>query len=116
MGVGPFGSCDVTWPSNEKVFPNPNPKRFEIIRAIQVEEFVVAEIRYPDCVNYEGRKIMVFADITEAQFRAKKTLDPHFSPVVGPVARFEPTNKGWEMAVLISKMASRAKTDKTIHS
>jgi len=61
---------------------------------------------YPDCTNYEGRKVMVFADENEAALRQRPTLDPHFALHGGPVARLEPTDRGWALAVEIARMSN----------
>jgi hypothetical protein len=59
------------------------------------------EIRYPDCKNYEGKKIMVYEKTNITQLVSQRKIDPHFSNhpnFRSPVARFEPTPKGWDMA------------------
>jgi hypothetical protein len=60
---------------------------------------------YPDCINYEGRKVMVYVNVTPEQLAAQTSLVPHFSADRGhlsPVARFVPTPRGWEMARLFA--------------
>lgn len=82
--------------------PNPNPRNFIIERSCSVGSFVVVMIRYPDCTNYEGRKILVFQNISEYRIKLMNTIDPHFSkdnPKESPVARFVPTEEGWGMAI-----------------
>lgn len=99
MGVGIMRSCGLTPPNSGLVFPNPNPARFEIIRTQQVGKALVAEVKYPDCKNYEGRKILVYRSMDEGTFKCRTTIDPHFTPELGPIARFEPTDVGWKLAV-----------------
>ena len=81
---------------------NPNPLRFEILRVATQGSALVAEVKYPDCTNYEGRKILLFkGNMTEEKLRRLSTLDPHFTDdpqTPSPIARFEPTPYGWAMA------------------
>lgn len=87
---------------------DPQPGRFEVIRVIEHRPYIVAEVRWPDAKNYEGRKCMLYR-ATEAELRAARRLDPHFQEQRGPlvpIARFEPTELGWEAArVLASHFA-----------
>lgn len=103
MGIAPrlFSSrrvCSSTAPIPEG---NPNPRNFELVRVRQVKCHLVAQIRYPDCTNYEGMKIMVFKDLTEARLLGVRFLDPHFTDqdTLKPFARFEPTDEGWRLAI-----------------
>jgi hypothetical protein len=62
--------------------------------------YFLVDITYPDCTNYEGRKIMLYKNVREDDLRKQKTLDPHFSSnkrFHSPIAIFEPTEEGWEM-------------------
>jgi hypothetical protein len=83
---------------------NPDPARFKIIRYKEVSASSCAlEVQYEDVVNYEGRKILVYAYPLEMVL-AQKRLDPHFCEHQGcipPFARFEPTSTGW-LAALFS--------------
>jgi hypothetical protein len=107
MGCSPFRkSCLLTPPDSGRIFPNPNPARFRILRTMQVGKAVVAEVNYPDCWNYEGNKVLVFRDMAEAELRRRKTLDPHFSKHGGPLARFEPTEYGWTLAVEVARLSN----------
>ena len=107
MGIGPsLKSCGLTPHDSEVRFPNPNPARFTILSTEQVGSAVVAEVLYPDCTNYEGRKVLVYADMDASTLRLMTTLDPHFSPHGGPLARFEPTMRGYRLAVEVAKLAN----------
>ncbi len=80
---------------------NPNPARFKLLRVERAKRFVVALVEYPDSLNYEGRKILVFENTTVAEVKSQKTLDPHFCDSgrhLSPVARFVPSGKGWKYA------------------
>ncbi len=81
--------------------PAPNPENFLVQRSSQVGDYLIVEVVYPDCTNWEGRKILVFEGIHPADLHRQKKLDPHFcnNPnCVTTIARFEPTDRGWRMA------------------
>lgn len=85
--------------------PNPNPLNFQITRAEQVGSGLVLEVLYPDCTNYEGRKVLVYDGVTLGQLHAQGSLDPHFSDNaerISPMARFEPTERGWALALQVA--------------
>jgi hypothetical protein len=107
MGLGLFGSScrskscdDVVKNVSVTKNVNPNPKKFMISRIQSIGNFLIAEVFYSDCTNFEGRKILVFKDISRLQLESLKELDPHFCNTghTSPVARFVPTKEGWEMA------------------
>jgi hypothetical protein len=86
-----------------KPLPNPNPNNYKIIRQEQVGDYLVVKIKYLDCTNYEGDKIMVYKCHIEDLIN-QGSIDPHFSEnknYHSPIARFEPTKKGWDMAMLL---------------
>jgi len=83
--------------------PNPDPKKFKIVDNCSIGDFLILEVQYPDCTNYEGRKLLVYEASSEFVLleQNKGTLDPHFSnnpDFYSPIARFEPTPRGWKMA------------------
>lgn len=64
------------------------------------------KVKYPNCRNcaYEGCKVMVFLNVTEAQVLRWKKIDPHFrdpkkamstSESPSPAARFPGSAEGW---------------------
>jgi len=79
--------------------PNPDPHTFTIERVKQTGDYVSVLVHYPGCTNYEGRKILVLAGITEPQLRAMRVLDPHFLENGPVIARFRPDELGWELAL-----------------
>lgn len=84
---------------------NPDPYRFTIEQTLNVNDrYLIALVTYPDCTTFEGRKILVFAGVTEDQLRSVQVLDPHFTrrkDVIAPIARFIPTRRGWAAAHLL---------------
>lgn len=80
--------------------PNPSPANYRILRYQECFNFLAIEIQYLDCKNYEGRKILVF-ECKLDDLRNQKLIDPHFSEnkgFISPIARFEPTERGWIFA------------------
>lgn len=108
MGIGPgykYRGCS----SSPYSVPgsNPKPSNFQILdsqffRGRHGKTYLLVKVRYPDATNYEGVKILVyegFCSLAELLQRTNNRLDPHFADVgVSPIARFEPTAKGWDMA------------------
>ena len=91
--------------------PNPNPANWEILDdwwcGSAEDHYLVLKIRYPDCTNYEGIKILVYHNVKLQDLQEQKLIDPHFSDKVGwqsPIARYEPTDRGWEMAQRFCRM------------
>lgn len=91
---------------------NPVPSDFEVVRWEELENTddgntaIVVELRYPSCTNYDGRKVLVFEDAEAFWTRVEndEPVDPHFlEDHVSPVARFEPTDRGWDLALQIAK-------------
>ena len=103
MGLSVYNSrctCSCKDTPNVKL-PNPNPKHFIINEIEEIGNFVVTMITYPDCTNYEGKKILVFEGVDVIDVTCAKEIDPHFCDGnhLSPIARFEPTDKGLMMAI-----------------
>ena len=82
---------------------NPDPKKYKILRNLVNGEYLILLVHYPDCTNYEGKKILVFEKATLKDLKEQGSIDPHFSNNTdkhSPIARFEPTERGWEFACL----------------
>ena len=97
MGFHWFSSADDPRPGN------PDPGHFEITGTISIGDYTIAMITYPDAINYEGRKVLLFRGVTVMQLKRMKEIDPHFTPVSGLVARFQPTDFGVELAIALVK-------------
>lgn len=75
---------------------DPNPHKFIILDYIEKSGGILVKIKYPNCTNYEGIKILLFKDKNIKQIRALDTLDPHFLKNDSSlIARFVPTDEGW---------------------
>ena len=101
--IGSKSSYDRPYPRYEDTpsLPNPNPRNFKILRSAQLNDLLTIAIKYPDCTNYEGMKILIDENVGMADLVDQGHLDPHFSAnkkFHSPIARFEPTPRGWEMA------------------
>lgn len=76
---------------------NPNPSKFKVEDVYNTGTLTALKVKYDNCTNYEGVKIMVvrskISDLISLQY-----LDPHFSDSGLIVARFEPTSLGWSYA------------------
>jgi len=99
-------SFDMSHPSSRS--NNPNPNNYLVVKAEEHNGVLILMIRYPDCNNYEGNKILVFErGVTLINIINQKVIDPHFSTnsnYHSPIARFEPTDRGWNWAISFSKM------------
>lgn len=73
---------------------NPNPNEFNVICELKINNFFISEVHYPNCTNYEGRKIL----LTKNSVTNKQYLDPHFTDESDLIARFVPNVYGWEAA------------------
>ena len=86
---------------------NPNPGLFIINEAINVEEFCIAKVTYPNCTNFEGEKILLFKNMTVEELTSQLEIDPHFSGDSKLIARFIPTLEGWNMALQLCMASAK---------
>lgn len=98
MGCPTLSSCRTN-SSPAAVPPNPSPDRWAYIEHVQFDRAYVLKVRYHDCTNYEGVKVMVY----EGKYRPRINLDPHFTAKSGsPIARFRPDARGWKLACVLA--------------
>lgn len=83
--------------------PNPDPYRFRIRACVQGSRYIVACVEYPDCTTFEGNKFLVLKCSPSELYTASE-LDPHFfnDHKLGLVARFVPTQEGWNLACALA--------------
>jgi hypothetical protein len=76
------------------------------------DDYLLVKVRYPECTNYEGIKIMVYEinervkTINDVIKHNKGAIDPHFGvnpDFISPMVRFEPTDRGWKMGIEFCK-------------
>lgn len=104
MGIN-FGmsSCgsDICATSNNL---NPNPKRFKILEAGCNKDFTILRVKYDDCTNYEGTKILVYEGHVLDMLIKAQEIDPHFCENhLSPIARFAPTELGLSLALNLKR-------------
>lgn len=110
MGIGPRISS--SWECNQQD-GNPDPRNYKILHHYIQSPYLVLEIQYPDCKNYEGRKILLYKDVTLIDLINQKDIDPHFSDDKTkkyPIARFVPNDWGWRTACNLAYTYSLYKT------
>lgn len=97
MGLSPYKKCSV---NTTQPAPNPSPDRWMLLDKAEFANGHVLKVRYYDCTNYEGQKVMVY----RGPYVERSRLDPHFQPSgAAPVARFRPDAEGWGMACALAK-------------
>ena len=96
MGMRILGkNCSTNYTSLPAPAPNPNPKRWVLLDKKDYNYGYVLLVKYLDCTNFEGEKIMVY----KGHFSYRRHLDPHFTDSEdSPIARFKPNREGWIMA------------------
>lgn len=101
MGLTKKPCC--TAPQNPAaVAPNPNPSRWKLLDMNQYEAGYVLKVKYHDCTNFEGVKIMVYRGKVSTTL-VQHPLDPHFTELPNsPIARFRPDATGWTMANILA--------------
>lgn len=84
-------------------------KNYEIEEIARKGPHLAMKVRYPSCekCSYEGVKVMVFLNVSEATVLRWRRIDPHFrgpttaSPTEAPspAARFPASEEGWQDAL-----------------
>jgi hypothetical protein len=104
MGMNVLGRKCWTNPTSP-LASAPNPGRFVIVDHIKINGTLVVRIKYHDCTNFEGEKVLVFPDMTITALRARTEIDPHFAADgFSPFARFKPTTEGWNAACAMAQI------------
>jgi hypothetical protein len=99
MGMRMIGSKGDSY----KTCPgNPNPAMFKLVRTVEVKNCTVALLQYVGCTNYEGSKIVVWKGVSAKWLKEQTVIDPHFTEDGAIIARFVPTDEGWEMAKMFA--------------
>ncbi len=102
MGIGPFRSHCFTseYTSNPKApIPNPDPNHWTLLEFFEYKNAFVIKVKYHDCTNFEGVKVMVYKGSCTDLPMLPKLLDPHFAEFgFSPIARFRPDEEGLELA------------------
>ncbi|MDD5150156.1 MAG: hypothetical protein PHC28_06685 [Flavobacterium sp.] len=105
--MGLFKSISSSYFDNPKPdIHNPDPLKYRIKKYMCFNGYLIIDINYPNCLNYEGNKILIYKGISINDLIDQKYIDPHFSDnnkYHSPFARFEPTNDGWDTAIQFIK-------------
>ena len=78
---------------------NPDPEKFTVTKSFVSGTYACALISYANCTNYEGKKIVVFENMTIEDIWNMKVIDPHFAQDGKVIARFRPDDEGWSDAI-----------------
>lgn len=99
MGLSLFKSCGA---NDLAEAPNPDPLQWELLEVQHFENAYVLKVRYKNCNNFEGVKVLVYKGTFI--YEPRKLLDPHFDNTKGsPIARFRPDTQGWIWAINFAK-------------
>jgi hypothetical protein len=100
----------------------PDASSYEVVDFLRVGPHVVMKVLYPNCAkcSYEGHKVLVLLDVTEADVLGWRKIDPHFRDpksvarnrreAPSPVARFPASAEGWKDAQEYASRKSRERT------
>lgn len=88
----------------------PDAENYTIEKVERVGDHLVLEVLYPNCkkCSFEGRKVVVYLNVTEVQVLRWRKIDPHFkdpkakvSPTEAPspAVRFPASPEGWADAL-----------------
>jgi hypothetical protein len=90
--------------ANRDTNSEPNYKNCTVKNHVRVGKYHVYDITYHECGSYDGRKIAVY------ECELPDNPDPHFvEDQPSPIARFEPTDRGWDLAIQFVVMLWRLK-------
>jgi len=85
-------------PEDRKI--EPYPQLFSVAKSENVCGNLIMLVNYPNCTTFKGFKLLLL----KGEKYDKMRLDPHLLGDAHPVvARFEPNEKGWELARLCAK-------------
>lgn len=103
MGVFRISSNSGDYGNGTRINSTPDPYQYNILRKEIVDGYPILMVFYPDVTNYEGKKILMYPKNFNLDL-IKDKIDPHFfDDGDSPIARFEPTNYGWHMAITLAK-------------
>lgn len=67
-----------------------------VLKQKRVGKYYIVLVKYEVCDRFDGKKLLLMNSSPES------ILDPHISANKNIIARFEPTDKGWEMAAFLA--------------
>ena len=82
----------------------PDPTDFKVNKQIIVNGYPILFVNYPGVKNYEGNKILMYSKHFNLGLLIRR-IDPHFfTEGDSSIARFEPTEFGWELAIKLAEV------------
>lgn len=88
----------IQQPEDRKI--EPYPQLFSVAKSETVNNNLILLVNYPNCTTFKGFKLLLL----KGEKYDKMRLDPHLLGDNHPVvARFEPNEKGWELARICAK-------------
>jgi hypothetical protein len=96
----------------------PDADRYQVDEVERVGAHLVMRVLYPNCVkcSYEGKKVMVFLDVSEKDAMKWRRINPHFrdptqavsaTEAPPPAARFPANAEGWQDALDYARRKAR---------
>ena len=105
MGLKLFKDSQLRLDTGTPVAGDPSPTNFKVLKHQFVGGNTVAVVEYPNCTNFEGKKVLVW--LGRQPVDTWTHLDPHFNNPSKdshtPFARFRPTAEGIRAAVLLAE-------------
>ena len=102
MGINLFKrSSDCRYQMNIPEPTDPDPEVFDILDIQVGNKYVLVIVKYKNCTNFEGTKVLLIKDTTVDEIRNMKTLDPHFLESNKIIARFRPDEDGMKLAKML---------------
>ena len=100
MGMNLFRSSIGFYGENKQT-REPNTREFKILNIQVIHNMTLTLIRYKNCNNFKGLKLLVFEDVNEERLLNADIIDPHFSEInpISPIARFKPDDSGLRNAI-----------------
>jgi hypothetical protein len=83
------------------ILGNPDPSNFKVEsftwlqHKIQGDFLTILFVKYPDCSNYEGNKVILMKGRINPTILI--ALDPHFTPQSNIIARFKPDTQSTDL-------------------
>ena len=72
---------------------------FTVLERKEIPPFLVARLKFSECHNFNGEKIIVWEGAEIDPIRGRVIIDPQFREGANIVAMFEPTQRGWAYAL-----------------
>jgi hypothetical protein len=109
LGIASQRNEDYTGIYGSRDNQNPDPSNFKILKRKNKGDFSLLEVKYPNCTNFKGTKILLLKRNGQVIEKLKQ-LDPHFLEEQGNVeilGRFRPTKEGWNMGLQMLEFISK---------